>query len=646
MAAGVALQGQAAPPVEIPVLSTQEVLGDSIWNQLSNYYYQTLFNHLGDINTNLASVDGFNIRLQEGRVLLVQDAAHTMLADHFGLTLTTDIPVGGLLNFGGDVGAYLLRLRQIPSPTLAPLQPLLGDDLGDWNPKAKLANTATFQQNINPWIDGVISEVKSGKMDTAASMFPGIPQEQYLDLLAGLKLPFEMPWTAKRVLDSTKFKLGDLASFIAQGGVFARIGGMNIAGLGTPWAGLFLNGQFRFGLLKINPTTCYLRIDTMRQEGAQYSFKSKFDIQILSGAVFGQPFDPKVKISPINISGQSYDSQLFARTYKLDFSQSGVRDAYDAALHGNLTVLDDLSAETGSGAEVISGRYDDGHYNQNQVNIHFGPVNLNNSYSSSNVEEQFWDERGTFDYFTANASRASYTDVNLLIWNVRQTRTNSITAQAYKAAPGGAYPPRMSWKLDEVNFHASDSDRAQMSAFLKSLEPALPQMKHSLSTSSQYHAGFQIQVHPQGVLEFQKHSANDVWKSAGQILYQNPNIWKDEATRQAWLATQVDQSGTDLNPDLDNYNQVAQWAQALTKPPLSGDYKAWFSRLLNWQRSSYWDALGVQLFLSLISRENRYLELDLNSSDGKANLSYTDGTTDTSAYPNDWEYLDIPPIPL
>lgn len=647
--------GAIADPITI--LNTQDVFGDGLWNKLENYYYQTLFNKLGDINKKLASLDDFQIGIQEGRVLLQQDPQHLMLADHFGLTLSANIPVGSLLNFGGDVGAYLLRIRQVPNPTSAASQPPLGNDLSDWNPKSKLADTTTFGQNINPWIDAVAADVKAGNMATAASMFPNVsansqsptPEQQYLDLLAGLKLPFEMPWTSKRVLDGTKFKLGDLASFIASGGIFARVGGIGWGDLTAPWAGLFLNGQFRFGIFKIDPTTCYLRIDTMRQEGLQYEgFQAHFQIQILNGAVFGQNINESIKFSPFSISGASFNSQLFARTYKLDFSQPQVAAAYDAAVHGNLTVLDDLAAVAGSGAEVISGRYDNGDYTQSQFNIKFGPITFENSYSSSNIEEKFFDERGNFDYFTANATRASYTDINLLLWKVRQTKTASISTQAYSAAPEGPYPPRMSWTLDEVNFDATSEDRASVTEFINSLKPNMPKLATGGAKTSQYHAAFQIQVHPEGIMDFEKHTPDDVWKAAGKILFKDATVWKDSATRQEWLnANETDgEDPTNDNPALDSYYQVEHWAQAFVKPPMTADFKSWFNDLLVWQRTSGWDVLGVQLFLALVSRENRYLQLDLDTPDGSDTISYTDGTQDTTAYPDDWEYLFIPPIPF
>ena len=141
----------------------------------------------------------------------------------------------------------------------------------------------------------------------------------------------------------------------------------------------------------------------------------------------------------------SYDSRLFTRTYQLDFSFPGVAAAYNAAVHGNLTVLDDLGKGGERGVAVLSERYTNGHYNQSEFQLSLGVIKLDDTYNSGNTEEDFFDARGTFKYFTANSIRTSYTDVNLLIFNVRQTRTNKLMTEAYPVAPEHAYPPRLSW---------------------------------------------------------------------------------------------------------------------------------------------------------------------------------------------------------
>jgi hypothetical protein len=627
------------PP--IPQMDTKDAFGEELWYRLKEYYYQTLFDKLGDINSSLYSNSLFNIHLQEGRLLLIQDG-HTMLADHFGLNASAYVPTGSLLSFGGDLGAYLLRIRQLPSTQYATTGSTLKDDLKDWDPSGKLSDNSGFQQNISPWIDSISDEVKAGNFTDAKQIFGdnNIPQKQYLDLLAGLKLPFEMPWTAARILNDKKFLIGDLASFVAQGGIFARLGGQGVGWntIAGPWAGIFLDGQFRFGIFKMAADKCLLRIDSEKDKGYNFNaFDDDFRIPIAHGLIFGHNVNAQTTMRPFTAAGMSYNSKLFARTYQLDFSMAGVSSAYDAAVHGNLTVLDDMAKAGGQGVEVLSERYTNGHYNQTQFQIAFGPIQINDTYNSGNTEEDFWDKRGTFKYFTANSIRTSYADVNLLVFNVRQTRTNNLMAEAYPVAPGGPFPPRLDWSFDEVNVKATVKDQREIQRFIEALKPDSNGQKLEMSKYTKFHAAFQIQVHPEGVQDFQNHTADDVWRAAGQILFNDETIWQNETARAKWLAD-------NQNGDTADYDQVNHWATAFTHPPAASDLKNWFADLINWQRTSYWDALGVRLFLALMAPEHRYMKLQLTPDGASGSYFYQDGTYDLNAYPDDWEYLTIPDI--
>ena len=631
----------ATPPVQ--AITTQEAFGPEIWQRLKQYYYQTLFDSLGDLNQSIYSNNFLNIHLQEGRLIISQDPLHVMLADHFGLNVQGAVPVGSLLSFGGNVGAYLLRIRQVPTAKDGLNSVTLKQDLADWDPKQKLDDPSTFQNNISPWIDEIAADVRAGQLDGARQIFSGeIPEEQYLDLLAGLKLPFEMPWTSKRLLNNKKFLLGDLMSFVAQGGIFARLGGQGIGwqNIAGPWVGIFLNGQFRFGVFKMTDQKFLLRVDSEKSSGWNYNaFDDDFRIPLGHGVIFGHDIHPSTGYRPFSITGISYNAKLFARTYQLDFSFPDVAKAYDAAIHGNLTVLDDLAKEGEKGVEVLSERYNNGLYNQSQFEFHFGPIQFDNVYSSSNVKEDFWDKRGTFEYFNANSLRTSYVDVNLLAWAVRQSRTNTLAAEAYPVAPDGPFPPRLTWSFDEVNASASADERKDLQTFIESLKPTANALAIARSKYQKFHAAFQLQVHPAGVDEFENHTVDDIWRDGGRVVYNDATIWQNLKARNSWLDAHPDN-----NDDVATYYQVDHWAQMFAKKPQTGEIQKWFGNLIVWQRATYWDALGVRLFLGLVQPEHRYLKLVFTSGDGPDQTIYEDGTLDITAYPDDWEYLTIPDI--
>jgi hypothetical protein len=652
LTAGISFANSGNP--DLPRIKIESLMDGSFGSRIKKKFYQTIFREAGDMGGTLVDTGDFKIGVRLGRLLLDYESINKItLADHFSLNISAGTTVGGILHIGGNAGLSLIRFRDFEEEDTNAPGDHLADDLKDWDPNREISadDKEAYLTNIDAIFLQTEKELKAGKTGTAKYFFDeDIPEKKYLDLFAGLRLPKEMPWTAKRVLNEKQFRIKDIASFNAHGGIFANIGA-GWYGAPAPYFGVFLRGHYQVSVLKHDTDKVLLRVETMRDYGTQWGlFNEKFRIPVLEGFLFGK--DLNINIRPIHLAGQSYRSKIFARIYNVHIKNKSAERAYNAAIYGNLTLLDKLSTEENSGVQTLSDRYDEGKHKNQNIKLSFIVYKFNDERKQQINEINFNDERGSFTKWGGTSLRNEYTDKGLFQWAKRRIRTSNMTLEAFTKSPEGVFDPRLSWDIEEINQKAKPEERIRLQNWLTSFYPA-PLVKDDKFKkrieSEQLRARVRIQVNAAGYYQLQTLDENVYWQNAANALFGDASVWANEDAREKWLSKNRFKlivstvlprktAGTLV------HTYVDRLAKFMRSKPSIDDFKNWYNYHLGMANSTDWSALIPKILVDSISYENRYLELELESDVAGQMWTYKDGTPDSAVYPDDWEYFNLPTL--
>jgi hypothetical protein len=534
-------------------VQTKNLVSQSIWNSLGNEVTELLFEYSRDISAKLFSVGPVGVSLKEGRAILDSGNNRYSLMDHIGAQISGG---GGWSYFsvGGSLGYSISFIRPIAAPADAANIP----GLLDWNPNtvpppaADPDAVAAYNEGMDPIYNAIGAELKAGNKDLGKQMFQqDAPIQKYLDLLAGLKLPGRMPWSAKDLLNPKKFQTGDIASYVATGGIWASFGALSsgVVEVGAS-IGAFLNGSYRVTIMKESDTEVLFQIQAGDDYGLDYEgLELRFQIPIVSGIsiINGK----KITFTPLTITGHSYKSTVFSRAYRLDLSSDQARKGLDAALLGNLIPLDSSVGNDSSDILLVSNQMLNGTYDDLTIDINLGLLDYDRTTNDAVENLTFHDSRGSFARTQATSSRVVNADATL--FKLEKQTIQQAQSTLFTQSPEGPIPPQFSWVLEDVDFFPTK----------KGQQSFLDQAALAIGASPWNTAYYERQ--PKGLqhlaLEFDftsgifgaltSLSEREIWAEFEHLSNVTPGSWATQQKRDGWRDS--DGGNTLIVPTLGGY---------------------------------------------------------------------------------------------